>query len=653
MLGFSVGMAVGGVLFPQKQPGRGKLDDLRVTGSAYGVMIPQAFGTVRLGGNVIWSTDLVEHTSDHSAKGGPSFTEYTYTVSCAVAICRGPINRIKKIWAEDVLIFDVDASPQTKYNIAFYLGTEDQMPDSLMESIEGTGNMPAYRGLAYVVFEDFLLTDWGNRIPSFTFEVDAPGGTVEDILTDVAGQCGLTSADYDFSNADIPIHGFPIAQRTPGRDALESLLRITSVDLAEIDGKLVAIPRGCANVTSIDEADLGAHVWQDAQSEQPVPKLVTTRQPEIELPQRLDVTYFSLDRLYEQATQGQNRETKTSLQDLVTVNTPLVMQDSEARAAAAKLLYTQWLERTTYQFSLGPKYLPLAPGSPIYLPVNGDTKRCRVTGMDIGLFGELHFTAVEDDDTSAGSVLSQSASLGGGSPIPLPPLSGVVPTTFAVFSCPQIRDEDGLSPGFYVAATGPSGWNGAAIYYSPDGGTTWLAPPAPNDFLSQRSVLGVADTTLSDGSVYNAWDTTNTVEVSLSVTGALTSTSQADVQYNNANAALLGDEIVGFAAATLDDAPTRAYTLSMLLRGRRDSDMSGHSDGEKFIVLSTAMRRVTVDTSLVGQTLLVKCVSPGQALTDVTAQSVVICAPSSPFVPSGNRYDFSTLENSFYIPLAF
>src|SRR5262249_12821489 len=35
----------------------------------------------------------------------------------------------------------------------------------------GADNTPAYRGLAYVVFEDFPLADYGNRIPNFTFEV--------------------------------------------------------------------------------------------------------------------------------------------------------------------------------------------------------------------------------------------------------------------------------------------------------------------------------------------------------------------------------------------------------------------------------------------------------------------------------------------------
>ena len=48
-------------------------------------------------------------------------------------------------------------------------GNEDQLPDPLIEAIEGEA--PAYRGTAYVVFENLDLTPYGNRIPQFNFEV--------------------------------------------------------------------------------------------------------------------------------------------------------------------------------------------------------------------------------------------------------------------------------------------------------------------------------------------------------------------------------------------------------------------------------------------------------------------------------------------------
>ena len=53
---------------------------------------------------------------------------------------------------------------------------EDQAPDPLIEAKEGGGDAPAYRGLAYLVFERLPLAEFGNRIPQLSFEVIRPVG---------------------------------------------------------------------------------------------------------------------------------------------------------------------------------------------------------------------------------------------------------------------------------------------------------------------------------------------------------------------------------------------------------------------------------------------------------------------------------------------
>ena len=55
---------------------------------------------------------------------------------------------------------------------------KDQDADPLIEAKQGDGNTPAYRGVAYVVFERFALADYGNRIPQFQFEVLRPVGVL-------------------------------------------------------------------------------------------------------------------------------------------------------------------------------------------------------------------------------------------------------------------------------------------------------------------------------------------------------------------------------------------------------------------------------------------------------------------------------------------
>ena len=48
------------------------------------------------------------------------------------------------------------------------------MPDPFIEAKEGAGQAPAYRGVAYVVFEDLALESFGNRLPQLSFEVIRP-----------------------------------------------------------------------------------------------------------------------------------------------------------------------------------------------------------------------------------------------------------------------------------------------------------------------------------------------------------------------------------------------------------------------------------------------------------------------------------------------
>lgn len=194
-LGASIGMSLGGMLgatlFGPTIKGP-RLNDLKVTASTYGVAIPEVYGTVRVGGNMIWTTGIKEVTKKSRAgKGGPKQETYTYNATFAMGICKGPITDILRIWADGKLIYDKSANAvrdigttpggwlqiiskaKKKETLRFrlYKGDETQLPDSLIVADKGSGNVSAHRGLAYVVFEKLQLEDFGNRIPQFTFEV--------------------------------------------------------------------------------------------------------------------------------------------------------------------------------------------------------------------------------------------------------------------------------------------------------------------------------------------------------------------------------------------------------------------------------------------------------------------------------------------------
>ncbi|MFO0389903.1 MAG: glycoside hydrolase TIM-barrel-like domain-containing protein [Alphaproteobacteria bacterium] len=185
VIGSQIGRTIGGVIDNKLFGASGKhthrngprLADLGVQTSTYGNMIPIVYGTVRIGGNIIWSRPIKElattTTTSSSAGGGKggggkvtqSSTTYSYSITLAVGICEGPVDEVLRIWA-DAMQLDL-----SQYTLRVYHGNEEQLPDSLIQAFDGADNTPAYRGLSYVVFEDFPLEDFGNRIPNFTFEV--------------------------------------------------------------------------------------------------------------------------------------------------------------------------------------------------------------------------------------------------------------------------------------------------------------------------------------------------------------------------------------------------------------------------------------------------------------------------------------------------
>jgi len=80
---------------------------------------------------------------------------------------------VRRIWA------DGRELDQSTVNLRIYTGSTSQLPDPLIEAKQGAGRAPAYRGLAYIVFEKLPLAPYGNRIPMLQFEVVRTVGALE------------------------------------------------------------------------------------------------------------------------------------------------------------------------------------------------------------------------------------------------------------------------------------------------------------------------------------------------------------------------------------------------------------------------------------------------------------------------------------------
>jgi hypothetical protein len=170
------GAALGGrideALFgPQRISVGARLTEVHVQESAEGAGIPNVYGRVRLAGQLIWSAPFKERSETSTDRPGGKWgaavktTRRIQTVSFAVGLAEGVAGRIDKAWANGE---QIDLS---RLDWRFHPGTETQAPDPLIEASEGAGATPAYRGLAYVVFEDFPLPEGANFIPQMSFEM--------------------------------------------------------------------------------------------------------------------------------------------------------------------------------------------------------------------------------------------------------------------------------------------------------------------------------------------------------------------------------------------------------------------------------------------------------------------------------------------------
>lgn len=175
-----------GALTPAREGPR--IDGLRLTSAAEGAGLAFAIGRNRVAGQVIWASQFRERRLEQGGgKGGPARRDYTYSLSFAVALCEGPIDGVGRIWA--------DNQPMDLTGVSWRLhrGDEGQGPDPLIAAVEGEA--PAYRGVAYLVFEDLPLAVWGNRPPMISAEVfRRPAGDGADLEGRISGVCLIPGA---------------------------------------------------------------------------------------------------------------------------------------------------------------------------------------------------------------------------------------------------------------------------------------------------------------------------------------------------------------------------------------------------------------------------------------------------------------------------
>jgi len=216
-----------------------RLSDLTVMASTEGAAVPRVYGRARLSGQVIWATNLEEviSTSTQSSGGGKGMgggptvstttTTYSYFANFAVGLCEGPIGTVMRVWA--------DGKPLDLTGIAMrvYAGDETQTADPLIVAKEG--DAPAFRGLAYAVFERLPLANFGNRIPQLSFEMVRPIGELERMTRAVTLIPSATEFGYETATV--------VRQLGPGQSAAEN--RHITYAVSDVVGALDELQAVC------------------------------------------------------------------------------------------------------------------------------------------------------------------------------------------------------------------------------------------------------------------------------------------------------------------------------------------------------------------------------------------------------------------------
>lgn len=190
-VGFLIGSTIGSLLFPPKGADTQgpRLNDLSTQTCSQGAFLGIAYGTILRAGNIFFTTEKREvkkkqKVGGSKGIGGGTSTTYEYYQSFAVCLNDGEIEGLLAIKANKKNIVDLSVNTSSgsilgssEYSGKFriYKGTKDQPIDPLIESIKGVGKTPNYKNTAYILFEDFNVT---NGLPSLEFLVVGKNGGV-------------------------------------------------------------------------------------------------------------------------------------------------------------------------------------------------------------------------------------------------------------------------------------------------------------------------------------------------------------------------------------------------------------------------------------------------------------------------------------------
>lgn len=645
--------------------------------------------------------------------GGRSQTveNISYDIDLGLSFCKGPVSLLRLYANADVLIDDMDTStlltgiynpgtgadtdydpelppdPNPNYMPAFdrqdlalaydgdsvgtgtvgggqvgfavYSGTETQDPDPTEEAdIDakyGTGSTTAHRGKARVVLNNFDLSRWGGIVPNMTAAWENPAlATLDDIYASLCERVNVKAAtsDYDFSGiSTIQPRGMLIAGRlfSPAEVmGSPDIQTVYNYFVTEAEGQIISYIEGAEPSVTIADTEIG---WMDSDGDVTdiLPEVDTVIASEIGLAREVHVKYIDLDKEWEPNTQSDNRQITEGVSTEI-VEVQLALLGSEARTAAQRKLYRDYVAGSVHKFTLDWKYLYLYPGYKITITrAEGFNHVLKLTSISGGLgVLECEGVAIEPAAFTQPSVVSISPGFPPQQPIP-------AMTILTLLDTPLLRDGDETNNngiGFYACGTPRTGfgqsWVGFALYRNRN---------SVYGIVGESNLPGTIGTIVSAVGLSadpNVIDNVGVFTVDLyGTTASLASVTEMDLKMDTSkNSALVGDMVTRFTTATQVAGFPNRWTLSGLLNGRRgtESHLLDTFTGARFVLIDAAVKFVPIDITDLNNEMQYRAVTSGQSLADAaTVDFVWTGGAVRPLAPVAVRADRDVANNLLVI----
>jgi hypothetical protein len=481
---------------------------------------------------------------------------------------------------------DVDIfSPRHVAGIDFYSGDETQVVNSTLNGLFGT-KTPAYRGVSYVVLRGLRLEDFGNRIPTLSFEVEeANSRKVSEAIAMILERGGLTSAQYDIDSSldSVEFKGMVVQGPESPINQLKPIMRAYNLVMQESNGVLKIFPQGNEDVVTINADYLAA---RESGNESPR-KLVITDIAGRALPGEVNVQFLSPEpHVNIQRNSQKFKRIVSATPTTLNIDIPMTLSPSEAKAIAIRELNLAYSHRRTVEFTLPPNYLQLQEQDVVTVDVDGTGYRILITSVTKGgnwlmrVQGLIETAENYDYTPEADEGLIEA-------PNPIiytpPELALFVGDTSAIMN--SHVGFNGVYAGVQRAFTDAE-WSGAYIdvSFEDDDEDDYVTV----GYLTHEAVIGRVISGPAP-SAPHFWDNDTTIDVEVFPGSPdLVSYSEKFV-LAGMNRALIGDEVIAFKTAT--SLGNNQWRLSGLLRGLRNTEWaiaSSETDDIPFILLSAS-----------------------------------------------------------------